>query len=149
RGNVRRPDMTSESGQPPRENQPRDAGNWAPIVDRLKVSGMPADAPDLVAGRRLLSPLQGFGKMWQKTYRVVLKGAEVSPQDLIKVWKAEFPTFWPKGNRFYAPLVGIAPGEVALISLMAGPMKLSTGVMVLYADAESFTLMTPQGHMFA
>ena len=28
-------------------------------------------------------------------------------------------------------------------------MKLSTGVMVLYADDESFTLMTPQGHMFA
>ncbi len=28
-------------------------------------------------------------------------------------------------------------------------MKLSTGVMVLYADDESFTLMTPQGHVFA
>ena len=28
-------------------------------------------------------------------------------------------------------------------------MKLSTGVMVLYADEESFTLMTPQGHLFA
>ena len=32
---------------------------------------------------------------------------------------------------------------------MPGRMKLSTGVMVLYADEESFTLMTPQGHMFA
>ena len=28
-------------------------------------------------------------------------------------------------------------------------MQLSTGVLVLYADDESFTLMTPQGHMFA
>ena len=28
-------------------------------------------------------------------------------------------------------------------------MPLSTGVLVLYADDESFTLMTPQGHMFA
>ena len=28
-------------------------------------------------------------------------------------------------------------------------MRLSTGVMVLYADDESFTLMTPEGHMFA
>ena len=26
---------------------------------------------------------------------------------------------------------------------------MSTGVFVLYADAESFTLMTPQGHQFA
>ena len=32
---------------------------------------------------------------------------------------------------------------------MPGGMKLSTGVLVMYADDESFTLMTPQGHMFA
>jgi len=28
-------------------------------------------------------------------------------------------------------------------------MMLSTGVLVLYADEESFTLMTPEGHMLA
>ena len=28
-------------------------------------------------------------------------------------------------------------------------LKLSTGVLVLYADDESFTFMTPEGHMFA
>ena len=28
-------------------------------------------------------------------------------------------------------------------------MKFKTGVMVLYADEVSFTLMTPEGHMFA
>ena len=51
---------------------------------------------------------------------------------------------------FYGPLTGIAPGEVALLNMaLPGKMKLSTGVMVLYADEESFTLMTPQGHMFA
>ena len=32
---------------------------------------------------------------------------------------------------------------------LPGKMKLSTGVMVLNADEESFTLMTPQGQMFA
>ena len=32
---------------------------------------------------------------------------------------------------------------------MPGGLKLSTGVLVLYADEESFTLMTPEGHMFA
>ena len=32
---------------------------------------------------------------------------------------------------------------------MPGGLKLSTGVLVLFADEESFTLMTPQGHMFA
>jgi hypothetical protein len=85
--------------------------------------------------------------MWQKTYRIRL-GA-VAPVDVISTWKHEFPRFWPPGNRFHAPLAGIQPGEVALLSVAAGPVKLSTGVMVLYADPESFTLMTPEGHMLA
>ena len=69
---------------------------------------------------------------------------------MIAVWKQHFPEFWPKGNSFFAPLAGIAPGEVAALDLaMPGGLKLSTGVLVLYADDESFTLMTPQGHMFA
>jgi hypothetical protein len=125
----------------------RDANNWAPLVDKLKVT-TPGGATNLVQGRRLQGPLQGFGKMWQKTYRIKLDEA-AEPAEVIRVWKDEFPSFWPRGNRFYPPLTGIEPGEVALISVSAGPMRLSTGVMVLYADDESFTLMTPQGHMFA
>jgi hypothetical protein len=88
--------------------------------------------------------------MWQKTYRVPLRGASVSPAEVIAVWKANFATFWPERNWFFGALTGIAPGEVAVINLtMPGRVKLSTGVLVLYADEESFTLMTPQGHMFA
>jgi hypothetical protein len=140
--------------QESQEGRVSQSGNWAPLVDRLHVSGMPSHATDLVDGRRLLGPLQGFGKMWQKTYRVDLNGAlvdgsEATPARIVEVWQREFSGFWPQGNRFYAPLLGIEPGEVALISLSAGPMRLSTGVMVLYSDDESFTLMTPQGHMFA
>jgi len=70
--------------------------------------------------------------------------------ELISTWKERFPEFWPEGNRFYGPFTGIAPGEVGLLKMtLPGRMKLSTGVMVLYADEESFTLMTPQGPMFA
>ena len=88
--------------------------------------------------------------MWQKTYQARLPRDQVSPTELIETWKRRFPEFWPEGNRFYAPLTGIEPGEVALLNVtLPGRMKLSTGVMVLYADEESFTLMTPQGHMFA
>jgi hypothetical protein len=88
--------------------------------------------------------------MWQKTYRITLSGASLSVKEVIKVWKDNFPAFWPAGNRFYGPLTGIAPGEVALLNLsMPGGITLSTGVLVLYADEESFTLMTPQGHLFA
>lgn len=128
-------------------SQNRDASSWAPLIDKLHASG-PDGATNLVTGTRLQGPLQGFGKMWQKTYRIRL-GRAVAPNHVISTWKESFPSFWPQGNRFYPPLTGIAPGEVALISLSAGPMRLSTGVMVLYADEESFTLMTPQGHMFA
>ena len=85
-------------------------------------------------GRRGLSPLQGFGQMWQKIFRVRLKDIEVSPTEVIRTWKENFPQFWPKGSRFHAPLTGIAPGEVALLRLVPGGMPLSTGVMVLYAD---------------
>jgi len=81
---------------------------------------------------------------------VRLPGERVSATELIATWKQRFPEFWPEGNAFYGPLTGIAPGEVALLNMtLPGKMKLSTGVMVLYADEESFTLMTPQGHMFA
>jgi len=130
---------------------PRDAANWAKQTKTFKVSNAPIGALNLnVEGRQALSPLQGFGQMWQKTYRIRLEGANVQPSEVIKTWKENFPRFWPKGNRFNAPLTGIAPGEVALLNLsMPVGMRLSTGVMVLYADDESFTLMTPQGHMFA
>jgi hypothetical protein len=129
----------------------RDATSWAKNVSTLEVADVPEGAVNInVEGKRLASPIQGFGKMWQKTYRVRIPGERVSPTDLIALWKERFPEFWPEGNRFHAPLTGISPGEVALINAaLPGGMKLSTGVMVLYADEESFTLMTPQGHMFA
>jgi hypothetical protein len=147
--------MSEQEAQQPRteptEEQTRDATHWARSVSRLTVSNVPAGAMNVnVTGKRLAGPIQGFGKMWQKTYQARLPREAASPQELIATWKERFPDFWPEGNRFYAPLTGIAPGEVALLNLtVAGAMKLSTGVMVLYADDESFTLMTPQGHMFA
>ena len=127
----------------------RDAANWAPPVDRLSAEGVEGASVDAVTGRRVSGPLQGFGQLWQKTFTVRLEGAEITPQELIATWKANFPSFWPGGARFYAPLAGIAPGEVALLDVPpvpGSPVKMSTGVMVLYADDESFTFMTPEGH---
>ena len=133
------------------ESKPRDAAYWAQQLSTLKVSHVPTGALNLnVEGKQALSPLQGFGQMWQKTYRTRLQGAIVQPAEVITAWKEHFPKFWPAGNRFYKSLTGIAPGEVALINAsFPGGIALSTGVVVLYADEESFTLMTPQGHLFA
>jgi hypothetical protein len=143
--------MSSE--QPTHEQQAaaRDATSWAKSVSRLNVAEVPEGAINInVEGKRLASPIQGFGKMWQKTYQVRIPQERVSAIDLIATWKQRFPDFWPEGNAFYGPLTGIEPGDVALLNMtLPGKMKLSTGVMVLFADEESFTLMTPQGHMFA
>jgi len=146
--------MTSENVEPPvveEKEAARDATNWAKSVSRLNVGEVPEGAINInVEGKRLTSPIQGFGKMWQKTYQVRLPAERVSATDLIATWKQRFPDFWPEGNHFYGSLTGIEPGEVALLNMtLPGHMKLSTGVMVLYADEESFTLMTPQGHLFA
>lgn len=124
-------------------------GSWAGPTSTLSVTEVPEGAPNLVEGKRLVGPIQGFGKMWQKTYRARLDGSP-APEHVVSEWRANFPSFWPAGNHFYPPLTGLEPGEVALIKA-AGPggMTFKTGVMVLYADDVSFTLMTPEGHMFA
>jgi len=129
----------------------RDADSWARHTGPLSVTDAPEGALNLnVDGRLLTGPMQGFGKLWQKTYRVALVGASATPEEVIAAWKANYGEFWPDGNNFYAPLSGIQPGEVGLINAdMPGGMKLSTGVMVLYADDVSFTYMTPLGHPFA
>jgi hypothetical protein len=137
---------------------PNRDSNWAKPVDKLNVQGLPAGAINLnVHGKQLSSPLRGFGQMWQKTYSVRLSGASVTPEELIAVWKAEFPNFWPSGNRFYGAARGVQPGEVAVLNL-AGPggftgpggtPLISTGIMVIYADETSFSFMTPEGHIFA
>ncbi len=131
---------------------PRDAANWAAAISTLGAVDAPAEALNLnVTGKRVTSPVQGFGKLWQKTYTVTLIGASIEPGELITLWKREFGSFWPKGSSFYGgALTGIQPGDVALLNVaLAGPMQLSTGILVLYADDESFTFMTPEGHMFA
>lgn len=141
--------MTTTEPTPP---PTRDGDHWAKPVDRLSasgVSGVSGARVDSVSGKRVSGPLQGFGQLWQKTFRVRLVGAELTPEELIAFWKERFPSFWPKGFAFYAPLAGIAPGEVALLDIPpvpGSPIKLSTGVMVLYADDESFTFVTPEGH---
>jgi hypothetical protein len=149
--NMTTPDLDKE------EARTRDS-NWAAPVSRLTVGNVPAGAINLnVEGRHLSSPIRGFGQLWQKTYSIRLDGASVSPEEVIRVWKADFPKFWPKGYRFFGSANGIAPGDVAVLNL-AGPggvtgpggaPLISTGIMVIYADNESFTFLTPEGHMFA
>jgi hypothetical protein len=129
-----------------------DAGNWAKPVRTLTSKGGPAGAMDLnVTGRRVAGAGTGFGRLWQKSFSVRLEGATVTPGEVIKAWKENFGDFWPKGQRMFLPATGIAPGEVGLINAkpMPGAPSMATGVLVIYADDESFSFMTPEGHPFA
>jgi len=135
-------------------NTAREQANWAKPAGPLHTGAVDSGAINLnVEGRTLTGPLKGFGQMWQKTYTVRLSGAKATPEEVIRVWKAEFPNFWPAGNRFFKRDAGIQPGEVAVLNLAApgGPpvTMISTGIMVIYADDVSFSFMTPEGHILA
>lgn len=124
---------------------------WARPVDRLTVTDAHAEATNLnVEGRHLTSPLNGFGQLWQKTYRVKLQGLQITPEEVVKLWKEKLPDLMPADSRFYPSISGVKPGEILLINAtlpgIPGGMPVSTGVMILYADEVSFSVMTPEGH---
>jgi hypothetical protein len=132
--------------------QRSDAANWAKPVRRLSTREVPAGAIDAnVTGRRLQGAASGFGRLSQKTFWVRLEGAAVTPTHVIDTWKTRFGEFWPKGNKMFLPAGGVKPGEVGLINAtaMPGAPAMATGVMVIYADDESFSFMSPEGHPFA
>lgn len=133
--------MSEQTARNPRRGggEPRDAAFWAPPVETLKVSGVPGGAAN-VDGRRVMGPLQGFGRLWRKTYSVRLAGVE--PATVVGTWRERFAEFASFGKGFRAPPGGLVPGAVALLGGISG-------VMVLYSDEESFTYMTPEGHPFS
>ena len=136
--------------QPPTdiESKPSfDMTFWAKPIVTLVVPQMPAQAINRnMQGRRTAGPVDGFGQLWQKTYRLVIDKPGLTPQKVIKVLKQNLPAFQPKYNRFYPSPAGIAPGEVIAIDSSTPGGPVSTGVLVVYADDVSFTFMTPQGH---
>ena len=130
----------------PGEKKRQDNANWARPITSLLVSRVPTGSLNLnVNGRQVVGPLQGFGKLWHKTFRLSLPDTTLTPSEVMQIWKTNFPRFQPAQNRFF-PITTLDPGEIMLINASMIGMPVSTGMMVLYADEESFTLMTPQGH---
>jgi len=117
---------------------------------RQKDGARPRHRQFEIDGVALNGPSEGFGPLWRKRYRVRLDGPPVSPETVISTWRARFGDFWPEGNRFSTPLTRITPGDLAQIEIdVGGGATLSTGVAVLSASPTSFTLITPEGHIFA
>src|SRR5439155_3374576 len=101
----------------------RDEAYWAKRVSDtgLHVGEVPAEAVNLnVEGRRVAAMAGGFGKMYQVTYQVRLEGTDATPQDVVKVWKGNFASFWPKKNKFFGSTLPIAPADGALPNIKTG-----------------------------
>lgn len=122
--------------------------NWSPPSQALHIDWItPPESRRLnVNGRRAVGPVNGFGPLWQKTYRLHLNDTGISPEQVVRAMKENFPAFQPRCNKFYPSPSGISPGELVLIDSMTPGGPVSTGVMVMYADENSFTFVTPEGH---
>lgn len=124
-----------------------DNGHWAEPIKKLLVPQMPEEAINLnVNKRKTAGPLQGFGQLWEKTYRVNVTDSGLNPGQIIDTLKKHFPLLQPEYNRFYPSVNGIKAGEVVLINAQTPGGMVATGVQVLYESGRSFTLITPQGH---
>ncbi len=135
------------------ETPPDEASGWAKPTPTIEVEAVPPGATNInIAGRKRSGALHGFGRLWQKTYRVRLEGAGQSPAEIMHIWKVKFADFQPPENHFYPPMTGIKPNDVLFISakVPAFPgtpsiLPVSSGVTVLYVDDNQFTVMTPEG----
>lgn len=127
----------------------RNEANWAKPA-KLDPSHVAGAVNANVRGRKLNAANGGFGRLFQKTFSVRLAGAAVTPEEVIQIWKTRFAEFWPKGQKMFLSEGGIAPGEVGVINAsIPGTPTMATGVLVIYADDESFSFMSPEGHPFA
>ncbi|MBN1664562.1 MAG: STAS domain-containing protein [Deltaproteobacteria bacterium] len=123
---------------------------WARNVEHISIGDVTAEAMNVnVNGRKVTSPVRGFGRLWDKKYRFQITGKDMDPKEIVSVWQAEFPQFWPKGNKvFTSGGALLAPGATALLNLSVGGMLvLASGIMVIYADENSFCFSSVQGHM--
>lgn len=153
--------MTISHSHDSKGEEPRESSNWAQ-TSTFRVSHVPTGALHInVDGRSAVGPLQGFGQLWKRTYQLYVPctsrlfntlalgpepGEERITTEVMRLWKANFVRFQPPDNRFYPIGDGIEPGQVILINTTLTGIPLPTGVVVLYADEKSFSLMTPQGH---
>jgi anti-anti-sigma factor len=125
---------------------------WARSVEQLSTGYIPDEAMNInVQGRLPTGPVKGFGRLWDKRYRLRIENGAPEPREIVSLWKSEFPDFWPGGNRFF-PASGatIAPGTVAVLNLrLPGGLVVATGLMVLYVSDTSFSFISIQGHIIS
>jgi len=101
-----------------------------------------------VEGRSTAPPSEGFGQLWRKEITATLRGGPTAPE-LMAFWKDHLPELWPDAGELYRSRPEITRGDLLGIDLGVGPVKLATGVVVIESTDTSFTVLSPEGHMFA
>ena len=125
----------------------QDSKGWSTLNSKLTVSDHRPNAINInVNNRRVLGPLQGFGPLWEKEYKLQITNSPISFKELMSKFRSSFITLQPKQNVFYPSSKGIEAGETVLIDSSTPGGVVSTGVHILYADDVSFSFITPQGH---
>jgi anti-anti-sigma factor len=138
------------TAQPQATRTTASTGGWADPVARLHLPPVPRDAINAnTEGRRPTGPIMGFGSLWRRTYSIPLADSGATPAEVVRIWKERFGSFWPPTGRFYGADKPIDAGDVALLNL-AGPagLTIAEGILVIYADDESFCFISAEGHMF-
>ncbi len=136
--------MKSASHNPPTDDKTQKVADQA---ESLHVSETPIDGVSLnVEGRQTQSPDEGFGQLWRKTYTIPLSGRDLTPAQVVSIWKEHLPDFQPPENRVFTSRIGVEMGEIILINATTPGGPIGTGMLVMQADDVSFTLMTPEGH---
>lgn len=120
---------------------------WAPFIEKINVTERPEGAlVKNMHNRPVQGQIKGFGKMWQKTFWLMIDKPELTPADVINTLKQNFVAFQVPENFFYPTSKGLTPGALVFIDSATPGGVVSTGIYVLYMDDTSFTYITPLGH---
>jgi pyruvate/2-oxoglutarate dehydrogenase complex dihydrolipoamide dehydrogenase (E3) component/anti-anti-sigma regulatory factor len=145
--------LTGLAGRIPVNAGPIPGTNTDPLPEawaagkQIRVKSVPPGALNLnLDGRQAIGPIDGFGPMWEKTYRIRLADVTVTPETVLKKLSESFTVYQPPENRFYPSGPGIRPGEPVIINARTPAGLMATGVLVIYQDKSSFAFITPQGH---
>lgn len=143
--------MVNPGAAPPQDQSDEKPDSESERISAFISDPLPSGAlANNVAGKKLTGPDDGFGKLWRKRYWVRLPGSDVTPSELVAVWKDRYTEFWPKGSRLYQPPDGLEEGDVAPADLaMIGGTRVGTGIVVIEVNDTSFTFATLQGHTLA
>jgi hypothetical protein len=93
---------------------------------------------------------EGVGHLFQRDYVVVIDGSDLTPEELVRAVRTEFPGLSPEPlASFSRPLRAHQPMERGDTMHIFLPLGGHAGVVLTHEDERQFTLRTQEGHFEA